>query len=287
MLFRSALTTLASSAFYVARTDLIDALATDVYRIHWATGGYLLGGASGMALTRTATALWGSRRTFQLGLLLFAVGSAAAALCNAVWTMTPARIVEGLGVGLVVVSVISILWKLFPERKGAAMGFYAVGIHLAAVFGPVVGGLVVYYGSWRWVFAVNAPPALLILLLAELLVDDDRPVERVRPSLDWAGLALLNGWIGSLFVCLVMGQYWGFLTSLDFSVWLTVFATTAVGFVAWELSTLTPLIYLRVFRIRSYSTGLLVKAIYSANMFTVLGLAGGYMVDLQIGRAHV
>src|SRR5262249_30564970 len=110
-----------STALSVPTADVIDALDTDRYRIHWISGSYLLGSAIGMALTRFAGSRLGLRRSYLLGVAVFASAAVACGLADEVVSMTPWRFVQGLGNGLLISLGMVLLWRAFPRHREFAM----------------------------------------------------------------------------------------------------------------------------------------------------------------------
>lgn len=110
-----------STMLVVPRTDFIDALDSDRYRIQWITGAYLLGTAAGMALTQFAGSRLGLRYAYLLGVACFTLAGTACALVNEVIWMTPLRLGQGLGNGLIISVGMVLIWRAFPVHQGLAV----------------------------------------------------------------------------------------------------------------------------------------------------------------------
>jgi DHA2 family multidrug resistance protein len=280
-----------STALDVPRADLIDALDSDRYRIQWIMGSYLLGSAAGMALTRLAGERLGLRAAYLWAVLLFALAGSLCGELNTVVWMTPFRLLQGLGMGLLVSSGMVILWRSLPQQRELAMALYGMAVYLPALAGGSLGGWLTAWDSWRWIFRINLPLGLVVAGLAWRLLpaipadepaggDDAAPPSEPR-AFDWLGFALLLTWIVTLNVLLDMGQYWGWLNSPFFLPWLAGFALSFPAFVAWGTLARRPLIDLRPFALCHFALGISIKAIFSINLYVLVALLSAYMIDLR------
>lgn len=275
------LTALHSAMLDLPKTDLIDALHTDHYRIQWIIGSYILGSATGMG----TTGFWGARlgmyRSYFGALALFALASGLCGLVTDVLSMTPLRLVAGYGTGLVISTAMVLFWREFPENKELAMALYGIGLFLTAVFGAALGGLLTYYLTWRWIFTLNFHLGGIAVALGLVLFPKDAYRKTEPASFDLAGFLFFALWVLTMIVVLDTGEYWGWLTSPFFVPWLLAFAAISMAFVCWGVFAPDPLINLRPFERRNYGLGLTIKSIFSINLYVQLGLISGYMIDLR------
>lgn len=174
----------------VAIDDLGRAFGTTVSTVQWATTGYLLAMAAAIPMMGWLTDRWGVRRVWLMTLVLFLVGSVLCGLAWSVESLIAARVVQGLGGGLILPLVQAILaGAAGPQRMGRAMGMIGVPGQLAPILGPVLGGVVLGSLGWRWIFLINVPLCLLAIALSHrhLRVTDTRGPAR----LDRTGALLL------------------------------------------------------------------------------------------------
>lgn len=277
-LFASALH---STMLVVPRADFIDALDSDRYRVQWITGAYILGTAWGMALTSFAGSRLGLRQAYLLGVAGFTIAGTCCVLASEVFWMAPARLVQGLGNGLIISVGMVIIWRAFPVHKGLAMALYGMAIYIPALAGATLGGLFTTLLSWRLIFAVVFPLGLTAGSAAWLLLPPDREATRPRGTFDLFGLFLLLSWISTMSVVLDMGQYWGWLASPFFVPWLAGFVLSFAAFLAWGIFAAAPLINLRVLANRNFSLGLGIKALFSIDVIVLVSLLSNYMVNLR------
>ncbi|MFN4258469.1 MAG: MFS transporter [Gemmataceae bacterium] len=270
-----------SAMIDLPQADIIDALDTDRYRFHWIQGTYLVGAASGMALTRFVAGKIGLRLAYLSGLLLFCFMAFPCGVVDDVMQMAPLRVGQGLGMGLLVAAAMVLLWRELPGLADRAMACYGLTVYFSAMLGASLGGAFTALYSWRLIFLINLPLGLLIVALAYHLLPEDRPREASPPRFDLLGFCLLVSWIASLNAVLDMGQYWGWLTSPFFVPWLAGLVVALVGFIVWGALGAEPLISLRPFRLRDFSLGLGIKCLFSINLYVLLMLLSNYMISLR------
>src|SRR3954462_6958045 len=229
-----------STALPVIRVDLNASLS----QLEWTVNAYTLTFA---VLLLTGAALGdrlGRRRMFAVGLGIFTVASAAAALAPSAELLNVARAVQGLGAAIVLPLTLTILSAAVPaERRGVALGAWGGIGGLAVAFGPVVGGAVVDGISWHWIFWLNVPIGILLIPLALTRLTETRgPSNR----LDLAGLALVSTGLFRIVWGLVRGNSvgWG---SPEIVGALVTGALLTAAFVVWELRAPAPMLPMRFF----------------------------------------
>ena len=197
---------------------------------------YLLVDVASIAIASTLADRLGRRPVYQACIGLFAIGSIVAILAPSYAIFLFARGLQALGAGgIFPVATAAIGDVVEPEKRGSALGLVAATWGLAAIVGPTFGGIVTHFISWRWIFALNVPLAIVVLVLAQRNVP--RAAPRVRGPLDVAGLALLC--LGLLLL----------MDGLTTARWITgiMGALVLTGFVFWERATENPLIPLELF----------------------------------------
>jgi DHA2 family multidrug resistance protein len=146
-----------STILDLPRAEAIDALDSDRSRIQWIFASYLVGSATGMAMTQFLGSRIGLRASYLLALGLFtAAGSACGAMSEVVW-LTPLRLLQGFGTGLLISTGMVLLWRAYPRRRGFAMALYGMAVYVPALAGAPLGGFLTAWFSWRVIFLVNPP----------------------------------------------------------------------------------------------------------------------------------
>lgn len=275
------LATIAATMLDLPAANVIAALDSDRYRIHWIQGSYLIGAASGMALTRFLSDRFGLRLCYLWAAVLFILSATACGFVSEVIWMTPLRLLQGFGNGLLISSGMILLWRELGDRKELAMAMYGMGLFTAALAGVVLGGFLTWWHSWRWIFWIHLPLGIPVVTLAWLLLKPDRP-EQPRPGpFDVFGLALLLCWILALNVVVDLGQYWSWFDSPYLVLWLLVLVISFAMFTAWGLWARRPLISLHPFALRNYGLALCAKSLFAVNLYVLLALLSRYMINLR------
>src|SRR5579884_2124591 len=229
-----------TTAIPVIRRDLHAGLSG----LEWTVNAYTLTFA---VLLLTGAALgdrFGRRRLFALGIGLFTIASAAAALAPTIGVLDAARAVQGVGGAIVMPLTLTILSAAVPpERRGVFLGAWGGISGLAVAFGPLVGGAVVDGISWHWVFWLNVPVGLVLIPLALTRLEETKGP---FGSIDLPGLVLASGGLFGIVWGLVRGNSvgWG---SGEIVGALVAGTLVLVAFVAWELRTASPMLPMRFF----------------------------------------
>ena len=149
----------------------------------------LAGGALGDSL--------GRRRIFLIGVAVFAIASTACGLASSIHQLIVARCVQGVGAALLVPASLAIISASFDEdSRGRAIGIWSGFTAITSAFGPVLGGWLIQYASWRWAFFLNLPPAVAVVAISFFSVPESRASDAKR--IDWAGAVLATAGLSSL-----------------------------------------------------------------------------------------
>ncbi len=215
----------------------------------WVFAGFLLTSTVTMPLWGRLSDLFGRRPTFLTGLVIFLVGSALAGVSRTMIELIAFRLLQGLGAGSLMTIGMTIVADLFGLERRAKMQGYISGMWgLASLVGPLIGGFLTDYVSWRWVFYINVPFGVVAMaLIATGLRGEARPAR--RPVIDYAGLALFASGISLLLYGVSVGGMRTFAApSAVIPVALAVVAL--VAFVAVERRAAEPIVPMKLFRYR-------------------------------------
>jgi EmrB/QacA subfamily drug resistance transporter len=216
----------------------------------------------------------GRKRTYLIGLVIFALASAACALAPGIDLLITARVVQGAGAALITPAALALLTAAAPPaRRGAVMGSYAAVTGLAVVGGPIVGGAVAQGLAWQWIFWLNIPVIALVLPLSASKLTEMKG-NPARPDLP--GLVLV---VASMF-----GIVWALVRSGSAG-WSSgeVLGTLVGGlvllaaFVGWELRTRQPMLPMRLFRVREFSAGNASALLLTASLFSTVFFLAQYL----------
>jgi EmrB/QacA subfamily drug resistance transporter len=207
---------------------------------------------------------FGRKRIFGLGVLLFAVSSMACGLSPDVPLLILARAVQGIGGALLVPGSLAIISASFSvDKRGRAIGTWSGFTSITSAIGPVLGGWLVQNASWRWVFFINVPLAVIVLVLLFWRVPESRD-EGITKRLDWPGVSLATIGLGALVYGLIQaGQ--SSLGSPLVLLALAVGIAALISFVVVEARSHSPMLPLNLFRSRTFSgANLLTLFLYAA-----------------------
>src|SRR3954464_10518547 len=217
--------------------------------LEWTVNAYTLTFA---VLLLTGAALgdrFGRRRMFVIGLAIFTVASAGAALAPTTAALIGARALQGLGAAIVAPLTLTLLSEEFPaQKRGIALGIWSGVSGLGVALGPVIGGAVIEGISWQWIFWLNVPIGLALAPVAARVLSESHGPAR---KLDFGGLALASAGLLGLTFGIVRGNGQGW-TSPEILFSLTAGAVLLVAFVLYELRQKEPMLPMRFFRSRAF-----------------------------------
>jgi EmrB/QacA subfamily drug resistance transporter len=215
---------------------------------------------------------------FAVGLGIFTLASAAAALAPSMGVLVAARAIQGAGGAIVMPLTLTILSAAVPAAKrGVALGAWGGIGGLAVALGPLVGGAVVSGLSWQWIFWINVPVGIVLIPLALRRLDETHgPSNR----LDLPGVGLVSAGLFGIVWGLVRGNGQGW-TSPEIVFSLAAGAIVLVGFVLWELRTDAPMLPMRFFRNRTFAMTNLASLLMFFGMFGSIFLLAQFFQTVQ------
>jgi DHA2 family multidrug resistance protein len=245
----------------VSLPHIAGSLSATVDEATWALTSYLVANAIVLPLAGWLANQFGRKR-----LLMLSVGgfTSASVLCGFTPNLTFLiifRVIQGATGGALQPLSQAVLLEAFPpEDRGKAMAFWGLGIVVAPILGPVLGGWLTDSYSWRWVFYINLPVGLVALVMMKLFLFDPPYIGRRRTRVDWTGIGLLAVGIGALQILLDKGQEDDWFAS-DFMTTLALVSAFALAaFLVHELRVFHPVVDLRAFRNLTYATGVFLMA---------------------------
>ncbi len=236
-----------SSIVNVALPVMRGSLGATVEEITWVVTGYILSSVIVMPVIALASARFGRRNFYLVNIVVFTVASALCGLAHSLPFMVLARIIQGVGGGVLMTVSQAILRETFPpEEQGLAMGIYGLGVVLAPAFGPTLGGWLTDQFSWASVFWINVPIGAVNLLLAARYIHDPPYLKRERGSLDWFGLGAMVMGLGALQIMLEKGESKDWFQSRLIVALAVIGAVGLAAFIWRELRAAHPAVDLRL-----------------------------------------
>ncbi|GAA1829535.1 MFS transporter [Agromyces salentinus] len=247
-----------STIVLTAIPSIQEHLALTVTGVQWVITGYAVAFGSLLLFFGRVGDLLGRRRIFLVGTALFVIASL---MCGLAWSgpvLVIARLVQGVSAAIMAPTALAIVIGLFrdPVERNRALGFWGALGGIGATAGLLLGGIVTAGLGWEWVFFINAPVGLVILLLLPAIVGESRERAEVR-RFDVAGALTITAALGLLISAIVNAPEagWGGMPTL---VQLAAAALLLVLFVVIESRSVAPLVPLRIFRMRTLVAGNLV-----------------------------
>ena len=239
----------------VALPALQASLGATLAQVQWVVESYALALAALLLTGGSLGDLFGRRRVFGIGVLLFAAASAACGAAASVGQLIGARAVQGVGAALLVPNSLALISVAFdPRERGRAIGTWSGFTAMTTAIGPVLGGWVVQHGSWRWAFLINIPVAAVVLAVTWLRVPESSAGGADR-RIDWTGVLLTTAALGAIVYALIESNLAVGIGSM----------LLCVAFLVVERRASAPVLPLELFRFRDFSgANLLTLFLYAA-----------------------
>ena len=252
----------------VALPDIQTELDATLSDLQWVIDAYALSLAALLLTAGSLADLYGRRRVFVIGVVLFTLGSIACGAAQDILFLTISRAFQGIGGAAMFATALALLASAFHGKdRGTAFGVFGATTGVAVAIGPVLGGVLTSGLSWRWIFFVNIPICLVAIAVALLRVQESRDPRAGRP--DWFGFVTFSLALGALVYGLIeAGQKsWGDQTVVTS---LVASAVLLVVFVLSQLFQRQPMFDLGLLRKPTFTGGLVAAFGVSASIFSLL-----------------
>jgi DHA2 family methylenomycin A resistance protein-like MFS transporter len=232
----------------------------------WTVSGYVLAvGVLPIAMGRAGD-IFGRRRIYLAGLILFLVASAASGTSQTIEQLILCRVLQGIGAATMMPGTLSIITQAFPpQQRGLAIGIWGGVSGLGLIAGPILGGLLVHGDSWRWIFYINLPIGVAAVAMTLLFVPESRDESAAR-SLDLAGVALLSAPLLLVMYAITRANDLGWTSPQIVGCFVGAAALVPM-FIVTERRVANPLIDLTLFRSRTFVFACLSAFLFSATVF--------------------
>src|SRR5579859_2794439 len=257
-----------STVVILALPNMLQDLHSDLVRMTWIILGYLIVSTVLQLSFGRMADMFGRVRMYNLGFVIFTLGSVLCGLSPTDTFLIGARIIQGVGGAMLAANSMAIITEVFPgEQRGQAMGINAITWGLGSVLGPVLGGVILAFASWRWIFLINLPIGIIATLAAFLLLHDIAPNPKGE-RFDILGALLFCVGLVTLLLG-VMGSIGAGWLSPSVLTYLAIALVSFALFAFWERRAAYPMLDLRLFSSRRYSFSVLAAVFQSLALFAV------------------
>ncbi|MGB6901608.1 MAG: MFS transporter [Acidobacteriaceae bacterium] len=248
----------------VALPALQTGLHATVVDVQWVIESYGLLLAALILVGGSLGDLYGRRRIFLLGVVIFALASAGCGIASTIHHLILARSIQGIGAALLVPGSLAIISASFDEdSRGQAIGTWSGATAIMTALGPLLGGWLVQHGSWRWVFFINLPLAVVVIVISLRHVRESHRAAQ-GPPLDWPGALLVTVGLGALVNGFIASENAGWQNPLVL-ISLIVGCALLIAFLFVESAAASPMVPLTLFRSPSFTgANLLTLFLYAA-----------------------
>lgn len=258
-----------TSVANVALPHIAGSLSASTDEATWVLTSYLVSNAIILPATGWLSAYYGRKQLLVTCIIIFTVSSALCGAATSLPLLIFARILQGVGGGVLQPTSQAVLMESFPfEKRGQAMSIYGMGIIVAPIIGPTLGGWITDNYSWRWIFYINIPVGIVATLLALRYIENPPYLQRAaRATIDYLGFGLMALWLAMFQIVMDKGQEEDWFASA----WIAwVFAGAVVlmvVFVVRELTVEHPIVDLRVFRNRNFAVGTMLMTVVGGVLY--------------------
>ncbi len=268
VMFATFMEVLDTTVVNVSLPHIAGSLSATIDEATWALTSYLVANAIILPMTGWLASLFGRKRLLMLSVVGFTASSFLCGLAPTLGMLIVFRIMQGATGGCLQPLSQAVLLEAFPPQdRGKAMGFWGLGIVVAPILGPVLGGWLTDNYSWRWVFYVNIPVGIASIVMTKLFIFDPPYLRQERRRIDYWGIGMLAVGIGALQIVLDKGQEEDWFSSRMITVLAIVSVVTIALLIVHQLRTRDPVVDLRVFKARTYAIGVFLMTVVGFVMY--------------------
>jgi MFS transporter, DHA2 family, multidrug resistance protein len=262
----------------VGLNDIRASFGTPLDQIAWVSTGYAMANITVIPMSGWLQRRFGFKRYFAVSILLFTLASASCGLAWNLPSLVIFRIIQGIGGGAIIPTSQNILFSRYPQKEhGMAGALFGLGMITGPLLGPTLGGYLIEWSSWHWIFLINVPLGLIAAAMAYKNIDEPGFTPS-RDPIDIAGIALLGVGMVSLQYVLEEGNRDGWFDDRRIAFLAVVALVCLVTFVVHELEIEHPVVDLRVFKDITYTAATALNFLVGTALF-----AGSFLFSLYCG----
>ena len=259
-----------STIVNVALPNMQASLGANVEQITWVLTSYVVASAIMIPLTGFLSDFFGKKRYLEIAIIGFMIGSFCCGLAQNLDQMIALRALQGAsGAALIPISQ-AVLREVYPlHEQPKAMAIWGVGIMMAPILGPTLGGYIVEYSNWRWIFYINMPFCIISLILCHFVINQGKITRR---KLDWGSLISMVVGVGLLQVFLDQGNTKDWFNSNFILIISIISLLSLIYFISSSLRKKKPLVHLYLFKERNFCLSTIMFLLFCGCLFAQLAI---------------
>jgi DHA2 family multidrug resistance protein len=267
----------------VALPHIAGSLSASTDEATWTLTSYLVSNAIVLPASGWLARRFGRKRFLLSCILLFTGSSLMCGLAASLGMLILARVVQGFGGGALQPISQAILLESFPpEKRGVAMAAFALGVVVAPILGPTLGGWLTDNYTWRWAFYINVPVGILAVAMIKAFIEDPPYIREARPGrIDGIGFGLMALSLATLQIMLDRGQQDDWFAAGWIRWFAVISVLSLIAFIVRELSVKEPIVNLRVLRDRNFAVGIVLITMVGVALYSAITLLPIFLQTLM------
>lgn len=275
-----------TSVANVALPHMAGNLSASTDEVTWVLTSYLVANAIVLPLTGWLAVNFGRKRFLMVCVAIFSLASAACGAAPTLGFLVLARIVQGAAGGALQPLSQAILMESFPPAKrGVAMAIFGMGVVVAPIIGPTLGGWITDNYSWRWIFYINLPIGVLALYMCRAFLEDPPYLKAAKEvaagRVDYIGFGFMALWLATLQIILDKGQQDDWFDAMWIRWFAVVSVLSMILFIVWELRQKHPIVNLHVLKNRNFAMGTMLITLVGVVLYSTVTLLPLFLQSLM------
>ncbi|EKE04611.1 MAG: hypothetical protein ACD_20C00041G0002 [uncultured bacterium] len=272
-----------TSVANVALPQMAGSFSATTNEATWVLTSYLIANAIILPSAAWFGSYFGRKKVFIICIIIFTLSSLMCGISSSLGMLVLARIFQGLGGGALQPISQAILLESFPRsQRGLAMAVFGMGVVVAPIIGPTLGGWITDNYSWHWIFLINIPIGILAVAMTHMFVEDPPYIKNSKSrSVDFIGFGVMAIWLATMQIVLDKGHQAEWFSS-PWICWFTAISAIAfISFIIWELRAKEPLVNLRILKDRNFAIGVILMTVVGAVLYATLAMLPLYLQTLM------
>jgi DHA2 family multidrug resistance protein len=254
----------------VALNNMRGSLGATLTDVAWVITAYAIANVIIIPMTSWLSQQFGRRNYFATSIIIFTIASFLCGNATNIWELVFFRFIQGLGGGALLVTAQTIITESYPvAKRGMAQAIYGMGVIVGPTLGPPLGGYFVDHFSWPYIFYINIPIGIIAAFLTLSFVRSPKFGEKLKASqVDWWGILLLAGFVGSLQYILEHGQQDDWFNDKIINILTLISSVSFILFIWRELNYKHPIVNLRVLKNTNLRVGVVMSFVLGFGLYS-------------------